>query len=166
MRVPPINVVDLGGGPRNDKLENGVVYYFHDSPGTGKMLEVASIRFPALIATDSFKPVSNFTGKDVLAASVDARPFPQLLDPVDDLPPATIIQRVSRRGGGWIAQGVSQDNGTVASIQVNGRPAIILSQHHGIADWEATIDAADKTVTAVATDAAGNVEKTPATCTR
>ncbi len=48
----PTNIVDLGGGPRNDKLENGVVYYFHDPPagavGAASQPPVTSTPFPEM----------------------------------------------------------------------------------------------------------------------
>jgi hypothetical protein len=61
---------------------------------------------------------------------------------------------------------VSHDNGTVASVNVNGRPAKILSTYAGVSDWEVRIDAisaADpNTITATASDIAGNTEHLPA----
>jgi hypothetical protein len=111
-----------------------------------------------------YRPVPNWTGPDVLAARVPEVPFPDLLDPVDDLPPATLITSVRRDGDKLRVGGVSQDNGEVASVKVNGQPATLVSNHAGVADWEVVLDAAGVTeVTAVATDNAGNEEKTPHT---
>ena len=36
-------------------------------------------------------------------------PFPQLLDPVDDLPPSTVITSVTRTTDGWLVRGDGQD---------------------------------------------------------
>ena len=43
------NVVDLGGGPRNPKLEYGVAYYFHDHVRRGKDDEGREHAFPDLM---------------------------------------------------------------------------------------------------------------------
>jgi len=99
----------------------------------------------------------------VRAAEVHGVEFPKLLDPVDDLPPATIITAVQRTGGKLLVRGVTQDNGDVAAVTVNGHPARITLDHAGVADWEAEVEASDTTeLTATATDRAGNLERTAA----
>ena len=159
----PTNVVDLGGGPRNDKLENGVVYIFHDMPRAGRALKVVSDRFPSLMADAEYQPVPRFTGPDVRAAEVPDVPFPKLLDPVDDLPPATIITSANQMGSELIVRGTTQDNAGVSHVSVNGHDAKIVDSHAGVADWEISIDPPpDGSVRAAATDEAGNVEQTPA----
>ena len=55
-------------------------------------------------------------------------------------------------------RGVTQDNGEVADVTVNGQRAKIVSQHAGVADWELTVPAA-KELTASARDKAGNAER-------
>jgi hypothetical protein len=159
----PANVVDLGGGPRNNKLENGVIYFFHDWPARGQTLKVASVKFPELMKDGKYQSLPNLTGPDVRAAEVGEAPFPELLHPIDDLPPATIITSVHRDGGSIVVRGISEDNGEIASIEVNAKPARIVSTHAGVSEWEATMDAAGiQQITARATDHAGNVEKLPA----
>jgi hypothetical protein len=69
---------------------------------------------------------------------------------------------VRKENGTLLVRGVTHDNGEVAAVTVNGKAAKLLAQHAGVADWEATIDAADEGVTAAATDKAGNEEKMPA----
>jgi hypothetical protein len=82
---------------------------------------------------------------------------------VDDLPPATMVTSVRKEIGRLLVRGVTHDNGEVAAVTVNGRPAKIVSQHAGVADWEAALDAGDVTeLTAFAVDKAGNEEKMPA----
>ena len=98
----------------------------------------------------------NFTGPEVRAANVANVAFPTLLEPTDDVPPATLVTSVSNTSGKWKLRGVSHDNGTVASVTVNGAKATILSQASGVADWEITLSESPKS--AHATDAAGNVE--------
>jgi hypothetical protein len=150
-------VVDLGGGPRNPKLENPVPYYFHDYPAPGRTLRVVSARFPM---SPDYRTVEGFTGPDVRAAEVPSVPFPQLLDPVDDLPPATLITSVRTLGKTLLVRGVTQDNGDLASVTVNDRPANLLSTHAGVTDWEIRLDApAGGALRAFATDRAGNTEK-------
>lgn len=45
---------------------------------------------------------------------------PTSLDPVDDLPPAKIITSVHQEQGKLIVTAISQDNGTITSVTVNG----------------------------------------------
>ena len=146
-------VVDLGGGPRNDKLDHAVSYFFHEAEGTKP---VVSAKFPDVLKEAEFVTVPNFTGPEVRAANVANVAFPTLLEPTDDVPPATLVTSVSNTSGKWKLRGVSHDNGTVASVTVNGAKATILSQASGVADWEITLSESPKS--AHATDAAGNVE--------
>ena len=154
-------VVDLGGGPRNSKLENAVAYYFHDYPAAGEQTKVLSVKFPAAHTGGDFRSVTNFTGKDVLAARVTPVAFPQLLDPVDDLPPATSIQSARRAADGrWHIRGLTCDNGEIATVTVNGQRAKILTQHAGVADWEIILPTGHPAeLRAEATDRAGNAER-------
>ena len=131
---------------------------------TNKALRVVSVKFPDLMKDGGdYKSIPGFTGKGVRAAEVHGVEFPKLLDPIDDLPPATIITSVKRTGGKLLVRGVTQDNGEVASVSVNGHPARITANQAGVADWEAELDASGVTeITAAATDRAGNVENTAA----
>jgi G8 domain len=147
------NVVDLGGGPRNDKLQHPVAYYFHGAEGTRR---VVSAKFPG-VTTDA-RSIEGWTGPDVRAADVAGVRFPTLLEPKDDVAPATMITSVRSEGGALRVRGVSHDDGTVAKVIVNGTEANLVTQHAGVADWQVTVAAADK-VTALARDAAGNREK-------
>lgn len=151
-------VVDLGGGPRNDKLEHPVTYYFHGYPAAGDVTKVVSVKFPAA-ASAEFASMDKFTGRDVRAAKSAPVAFPQLLAPVDDLPPATVILSTRKQADGkLLVRGVTQDNGEVADVTVNGQRAKILMQHAGVADWEITL-AAGKELSASARDRAGNAER-------
>src|SRR5262249_49756177 len=86
--------------------------------------------------------------------------WPKLLDPVDDLPPATVITHIRQTGAGRIeVRGVASDNGGIQRVLVNGQPATALAAN--FAEWEAALDnlaPGDLRVTAHAEDAAGNVE--------
>ncbi len=145
-------VVDLGGGPRNDVLQYPVSYYFHEPSGTRR---VVSVKFPE--ALPGGRIIEGWTGRDVRAADVTGVEFPTLVDPKDDLPPATMITSVRSEDGKLRVRGVAQDDGVVAAVIVNGAEAKILSQHAGVADWEAVVAAGP--VSAHARDAAGNEEK-------
>ena len=82
-----------------------------------------------------------------------------LLAPVDDLPPATVILSARKQADGkLLVRGVTQDNGDVTEVTVNGQRANFLAQHAGVTDWEITVPAAKEFI-AVARDAAGNVER-------
>jgi ABC-type Fe2+-enterobactin transport system substrate-binding protein len=86
------------------------------------------------------------------------------LEPVDDLPPATMITSVQPAKGKLLVRGVTQDNDEVASVTVQGRPARIVSTHAGVVDWEISVDsprnASARKIEARAVDRAGNAEKT------
>ena len=151
-------VVDLGGGPRNEKLVHPIAYYFHDYLAKGKVTKVMSTRYPAGESGVKYEAVKDFTGKHVGAAEAAGVEFPTLLEPVDDLPPATVITSIRMVGGKMIVRGLSQDNGTVESVQVNGRAAEMTVVTEGIVEWRATIDQAMK-VRAHGVDEAGNVER-------
>jgi hypothetical protein len=156
-------VVDLGGGPRHDKAQNPVAYYFHDYPGEGRVTKVVSAKFADELNDAVYRPIEGFTGKDVRAAEVKSAAFPTLLEPVDDLPPATMITSVRKQKGALLVQGLSQDNGDIASVTVNGRPARILSSWAGVTDWEIAIEARAANagrLVAQGVDRAGNAEKT------
>ncbi|MEO8495510.1 MAG: G8 domain-containing protein [Planctomycetota bacterium] len=159
-------VVDFGGGPRTNRVENGVAYYFHDTPKTGATLRVASTKAKELLKTGNYQSVAGWTGPDALAADVEVRDFPKLVDPIDDLPPATLITRVVSDGDKRRVYGVTHDNGEVATVEVNGHAAKITAQQAGVADWTVVLDAAaDERIVATATDRAGNIELTPHTLT-
>jgi hypothetical protein len=81
------------------------------------------------------------------------------LDPVDDLPPVTVITHVLEKGGKLIVRGTTSDNGTVTKVLVNGAAA--KATRPNFAEWEAILDRprSSARIDAHAEDAAGNVEK-------
>ncbi len=156
------SVVDFGGGPRTEKLDHPVSYYFHDTPAPGTITRVASMKLPQIINDRAYRSVADWTGPEARAAEVKHTSFPELLTPVDDVPPATLITSITSEGAKRLVRGVSADNGEVATVTVNGHPAKITAQHAGVADWTLTLDApADGRYIAQATDRAGNAELTP-----
>ncbi len=156
------NVVDFGGGPRTEKLDHPVSYYFHDTPAPGATTRVASMKLPQIINDGAYRSIADWTGPEARAAEVKRISFPELLAPVDDLPPATLITSITSEDAKRIVRGVSHDNGEIATITVNGHPATIITQEAGIADWTLTLDApADGRYVAQSTDRANNAELTP-----
>jgi hypothetical protein len=92
-----------------------------------------------------------FVGKSMRSAETRDVEFPQLLTPVDDLPPATVITSVSK----GVVRGTTMDNGVVKRVFVNGREAKATAPN--FAEWEISLEGTGK-IEAWAEDAAGNVE--------
>jgi hypothetical protein len=99
----------------------------------------------------------------VTCGPLSSKAFPKPLDPVDDLPPATVITAVEIGKNGRITvRGTTCDNGLVKGVRVNGREAKSIAGNY--AQWEVVLDQAlpdELRLTAVAEDAGGNLEKTP-----
>ena len=156
------NVVDFGGGPRTNRTDNPVSYFFHDTPSLGAITRVASIRSPATEKDTDYRSLAGWTGSEARAAEVREIEFPQLLKPVDDLPPATLITGIKPTGAKRLISGVAHDNGEIVSVTVNGLPAKITAQHTGVVDWSILLDAPeDGRFVAKAVDRAGNEERLP-----
>lgn len=140
-----------------------IPYYFHHHFGPGRHAKVLTEAAVAKVKDGlQYQATAPFTGREARVAEVAKVTFPTLLDPVDDLPPITVITQVRRLEGKVIVRGISTDNGTVARILVNGREARAINGN--FLDWE--VELAERTgdvqrLTAEAKDAAGNVEKTP-----
>lgn len=155
-------IVDFGGGPRTNKVENPVSYYFHDAHLSDTVTRVASVKIPAVSQDAAYHSLDSWTGPEARAAAVKDVPFPELLAPVDDLPPATLITSIQATGAKRVLRGVAHDNGEIQDVVVNSQPAKITGQYAGVADWTITLDAsADGRYTAQSTDHAGNVELMP-----
>ena len=157
-------IVNLGGGPRpTPKSEKGVPIYLHDWYGEGRAAMVVSTKSGEYKADENaFGPVANLTGDQSRAKEVKGIEFPVLLTPVDDLPPTTVITRVIRTGGSAFVRGVTADNGKVAKVTVLGREAKATAPN--FSEWEVSVahlPQGELKFTAIAEDAAGNVEKTP-----
>jgi len=154
-------VFNLGGGPRLKPTKPGVPYFLHDHFGPGKHAKVVSTRAKDLLADgNKYTKEPGITGDEAVMARVSNVKFPELLNPVDDLPPATIITRIDESNGQLIIWGTTHDNGTIQSVTVNKRPARIHKQEHGIADWSIELPKSSR-ITAGSTDEAGNRELHP-----
>jgi hypothetical protein len=157
-------IVNLGGGPRpRPKTEKGVPVYLHDWFGPGRDAQVVSTRSGEFKRNPkAFRAEPPLTGDESRVAEVRDVPFPQPLDPVDDLPPATVITRVVRSANAVTIRGTTSDNGTVKRVRVNGRDA--RATRPDFAEWEVprpNAPAGSLRLEAGAEDAAGNVERTP-----
>src|SRR5262249_46306871 len=83
-------LVNLGGGPRpNPKPPHGVPVYLHDWYGPGRHAKVVSTRAKDLVGDgNKYHAEPPLTGDESRVAEVRDVPFPALLSPADDLPPA------------------------------------------------------------------------------
>ena len=139
-----------------------IPFRLHYGPGRhAKVVSVKSSEFKAESAS-AFKSDPPLTGDESRVAEVRDVPFPELLHPVDDQPPATIITGARRVDDGWHVRGVSEDNGDIKQVVVNGVPA--KATRGNFAEWEVMLETGlppDGVIKAVATDAAGNVEQLP-----
>jgi hypothetical protein len=155
-------LVDRGGGARVEPVTpTGVPAYFHDWFGPGRHAKVLLAGAPNLPADGGYRKEPLLTGAESRVQEVADVEFPTPLDPVDDLPPATIITSARVEGESVILRGVAHDNGELESVMVNGVPAKVLAVNAGVADWEATIARpADGKLSARSADRAGNVERT------
>jgi hypothetical protein len=104
-----------------------------------------------------YRTESPLTGDESRVAETSDVAFPQLLDPIDDLPPMTVVTRVVRRDGKLLASGVASDNGEIRRVVVNGVAA--KSTGVNFSEWQADLPTSDTEIVAHAEDAAGNVEK-------
>jgi hypothetical protein len=146
-----------------DQTWTGVPMYFHDYFGPGQTAKVLSVKSQEVLdAGNKFRTEPGLTGKDTRVTEVKGVVFPKLLDPVDDLPPTTVITHVRQAGAKLIVRGTTADNGPVARVLVNDEPARALAPN--FAEWEAVLalpPGAARTIRAHALDAAGNVEPRP-----
>jgi hypothetical protein len=155
-------LVNLGGGPRpTPNTEKGVPIYLHDWYGPGKTAMVSSTRSGEFKADPTrYKADFPLTGDESRVAEVKGVAFPNLLEPVDDLPPTTVITSVTAKNGVYTVRGTTADNGNVTSVIVNGAEA--KATRPNFAEWEAVLVSPrrfDGRISAHAVDAAGNVEK-------
>ncbi len=153
--------MNLGGGPRRQpKTEKNVPVYLHDYFGPGKHALVVSTKSQEYKREPNrFREEPGLTGDESRVAEITAPEFPQLLDPIDDLPPVTVITSVAAQGNQLSIRGITHDNQGVARVEVNGQQAKIDSEDAGVADWSVTIPRPrDGQITAQGIDLAGNRE--------
>ena len=155
-------LANLGGGPRpQPKTEKGVPVYFHDWYGPGRTALVSSVRSPEYKSRPvAYRSDAPLTGDESRVAEVSDAAFPAFPNPIDDLPPVTVVTQVIRKDGRLYVCGTCIDNGPVKRVAVNGQGAKATAAN--FAEWEIELDGDATKVEAKAEDMAGNVEKTPA----
>ncbi|HZN34768.1 MAG TPA: hypothetical protein VFB80_13160, partial [Pirellulaceae bacterium] len=151
-------LVNLGGGPRpQPKTAKGVPIYLHDWYGPGRTAMVVSTRSPEYKASPGeYREDAPLTGDESRVREVQDVDFPSLLDPVDDLPPITVVTHVEKRAGQLLVRGSAADNGEIKRVVVNGQPAQLDAASSA---WQAELPADTASITAHSEDAAGNIEK-------
>jgi len=155
-------LVNRGGGTRTPPItERGVPVYLHDFYGPGRTAKLASTSATDLMNDGTtWRKDAPLTGDESVVAELGEVPFPQLLDPVDDLAPTTIVTGVRVQDSKLVVTGISHDNGEIAAVLVNGEATKIVSMSAGVADWQVTLDTAPAgIITACASDKAGNAEQ-------
>lgn len=147
-----------------DQKWTGVPIYFHDYFGPGRSAKVINVKSEEMLAGgDKFREFPGLTSKSTRMIEVKSPPFPTLLDPVDDLPPTTVMTHISQVTDGKLTvRGTTSDNGTVKRVLVNGKEARALSPN--FAQWEIVLNnikPGELKLSAHAEDELGNVEKRP-----
>jgi hypothetical protein len=151
--VPAYVDTTPNGQPKNPPADDLIPYYFHDWYGPGRHLKLLTAQMVER-ANDGLayqEGPAPFVGKSMRSAETRDIEFPELLTPVDDLPPATVITSVSK----GVVRGTTMDNGVVKRVVVNGREAKATAPN--FAEWEIPFDGTGK-IEAWAEDEAGNVE--------
>ncbi len=154
-------LVNLGGGPRpQPKTPTSVPVILHDFYGSGRHARVVSAKSNEVRGNEStpYKSESPLTGDESRVLKVRDIPFPQLLDPVDDQPPSTVITSVTPVREGWLIRGSASDNGEIKQVTVNGVAAHAVRGN--FAEWEVRLPSSQSLKAATsATDIAGNSER-------
>ncbi len=156
-------IFNRGGSSRSDRVtKSGVPYFLHDHFGPGRDAKLVGL---AKELDNRKRPERNakeppMAGEDVIVSEAGEVEFPELLEPVDDEPPATAVLSVRRKGEGWVLRGVAHDNGEIVKVMVNGKEAKLVQTMAGVVDWEVELEDA-KEIVAGAVDRAGNEERTP-----
>ncbi len=153
-------LINRGVGPRVAPITKGVPIYIHDYFGPGKHAKVVSTAAKDLIEDgNDYQSIPALTAKESRVAQVTKIAWPEVLDPIDDLPPATTITSVKEHNGKMEIEGISHDNGKITKITINGQPADVTASASGVVDWKITLDTpANRELVAAATDEAGNTE--------
>ncbi len=150
--------------PPPRKADKAVPIFFHDYFGPGRHAKVVNTAAEDFGADGlKYREESPLTGFQSRAAEVGQVAFPQVLDPIDDLPPATVITHVlPQKDDLLLVRGVTSDNGAVKKVLVNKQEARAVMANYS--EWEVVLkgqDAGAVKLQAHAEDAAGNVEQRP-----
>jgi hypothetical protein len=139
-----------------------VPVYIHDYFGPGRHAKVVSVKAKADLADgNQYRAEPPLTGNESRAAEVSDVEFPELLTPVDDLPPQTVITHVLKLADEKLrVRGVVADNGAVKRVLVNDQPAQLDA---ATGQWEIELSPGGDhgKLIARSEDEAGNAEKLP-----
>ena len=157
-------IFNRGGSARSDRMTpEGVPYILHDHFGPGADAKVVALpterKDQGEAARDAEKPP--MIGKDAEVSRVGDIEFPELLAPVDEEPPATVILSVARGGSDVLVHGVTHDNGVITKVLVNEVEAKLTRTSPGVVDWTVVLPKGTTKIEAGALDEAGNKELTP-----
>jgi hypothetical protein len=163
-------LVGRGGGLEVEPTTpTSVPVYLHDYFGPGRTARIVSTHSGDFDASDSsYRAEPPLTGPEARLAEVGSVEFPELLTPVDDLPPASAITWpaqgavVDVPGGELVVRGFTTDNEKTRRVTVNGVEGRNLE--FDFHRWEVrltNVPAGELNITAVGEDEAGNVEQTP-----
>ncbi len=113
-----------GVGPRVAPITKGVPVYVHDHFGPGRDAKVVTTTAKDLMEDgNDYKHSPPFTGREARVAEVENVDWPELLNPIDDLPPATVMTTIREKGDLLEIEGLSHDNGPITKITVNDQVA-------------------------------------------
>ena len=157
-------IFNRGGSSRSDRVtEKGVPYYLHDHFGPGQDAKLVGLRTEREERSQPDRSAKEppMFGEDLIVTRVGDVAFPDLLETVDDEPPATAILSIMRGEGGMKVRGGSHDNGKIVKVSVNGKNATLTRTSPGVVDWEISFKNEATEVVAGARDEAGNEELTP-----
>jgi hypothetical protein len=150
-----------GVGPRVPPITDGVPIFVHDHFGVGRHAKVVSAAAKDLLNDgNKYESKAPLTGSEARVAEVSDVEWPEILSPVDDLPPATVITQAISKNGKTIVQGITHDNGEIVQVTVNGKVATLANTSAGVTDWKVELSGAPNKLTALAKDDSGNVEQT------
>ena len=154
-------LVNRGVGTRVPPITNGVPIFIHDHYGLGRHAKVVSIAAKDLMEDGHpYREEPGLTSHESRVTEVSDVAWPELLNPRDDLPPATVVTSVRSHLAKLVVAGVTHDNGEIVSLRVNGLEAKLINSSSGVVHWSLEMPVPiDGRLTAVATDAASNVEQ-------
>jgi hypothetical protein len=152
-------IVDLGGGPQpTPKTETSVPVYLHDWFGSGKHARVVSMKSEDYkTAAANYREEAPLTGRGSRVTEVTDVEFPQLLDPVDDLPPTSVVTHIIRQGDKLLVRGTTADGGDVQQVTVNGQT--VQATAANFSQWEIRVAVASRELKVTSRDKAGNEER-------
>lgn len=161
-------LANRGGGPRpTPTTPIGVPVYLHHFFGPGETAKVVSTKANdfASDTTTPYQQLAGVTGDESRIAKVSDVPFPELLHPVDDLPPATVVTSFARQADGrWVLRGTVSDQSAIQKVVVQAGDDEHVADLATDGTWSVLLDgrqADSGRISVGSIDAVGNRELTP-----